>query len=114
MPFPRKSRREFLKKSSIMGPFAVLFPSLFMKKAASYPSYGKICIVFDDAGASNLSPKLIEMLANEDVPATFSVMPHSIRQKDVLSILSQYKSADILLHQQMEPIEKESHTCSNR
>ncbi len=60
------------------------------------------CVVLDDGGCSRKSIANLEKLV--DVPVTVAVLPGSGYQRQTLNILRQYKNADVLLHQPMEPI----------
>lgn len=93
-------RRIFLKKgiqAGALGLFTLGSPINL------YSEEGKLCVVLDDACSSLATASQLERLAEQNIPVTVSVLPNSAYEKTVLDILSQYKNADILLHQPMQP-----------
>jgi len=91
-------RREFIKTSGIA------FAGLFSFPKNLFAKNGKLCVVLDDAGGSRSTISSLEKLAEKDMPVTVAVLPNSNYEKEALKILEHYKNSDILLHQQMEPI----------
>jgi polysaccharide deacetylase 2 family uncharacterized protein YibQ len=63
-----------------------------------------LCVVLDDAGKGS-DLELMASLVHEQVPFTAAVMPEASGK--VLSFLYACPSADIMLHQPMEPVNKQ-------